>query len=124
MALIKCPECGRSVSDMATACPDCGYPIAKNNPSGDVRIKMNLEGYLLSIIVYEAETGRELWRGKTGEVAVIEVDKPTAIEIKGRNWTRVNATIKAGETYELGTESGFFSQREVLRKVDVIDSGR
>ncbi len=28
MALIKCPECGRDVSDRAQACPQCGYPIA------------------------------------------------------------------------------------------------
>ena len=28
MALIKCPECGRMVSDMAAACPQCGYPIS------------------------------------------------------------------------------------------------
>jgi hypothetical protein len=28
MALIKCPECGREVSEAAVACPGCGYPIA------------------------------------------------------------------------------------------------
>ena len=28
MALIKCPDCGRDVSDQATACPNCGHPIA------------------------------------------------------------------------------------------------
>lgn len=28
MALIQCPECTRQVSDSATACPQCGYPIA------------------------------------------------------------------------------------------------
>jgi len=27
MALIKCPECSREVSDKATACPGCGYPL-------------------------------------------------------------------------------------------------
>lgn len=27
MALIKCPECGKEVSDRAPACPNCGYPI-------------------------------------------------------------------------------------------------
>lgn len=27
MALIKCPECGREVSDKAPACPNCGYPL-------------------------------------------------------------------------------------------------
>ena len=29
MALIKCPECGRQVSDQAAACPECGCPIRK-----------------------------------------------------------------------------------------------
>lgn len=27
MALIKCPECGKEVSDSALICPQCGYPI-------------------------------------------------------------------------------------------------
>lgn len=29
MALIKCPECGREISDKAKACIHCGYPIAE-----------------------------------------------------------------------------------------------
>ncbi len=28
MAIIKCTECGKEVSDMATTCPSCGAPIA------------------------------------------------------------------------------------------------
>ena len=27
MALIKCPECGREISDKAASCPNCGTPI-------------------------------------------------------------------------------------------------
>ena len=27
MALISCPECNSSVSDKATGCPQCGFPI-------------------------------------------------------------------------------------------------
>lgn len=27
MALIRCPECNREISDKATACPGCGYPL-------------------------------------------------------------------------------------------------
>ena len=30
MALIKCPECGREISDVAAACPLCGFPIVKS----------------------------------------------------------------------------------------------
>lgn len=31
MALIKCPECGKEVSDLAASCPNCSYPIAQKN---------------------------------------------------------------------------------------------
>ena len=27
MALIKCPECGKEISDKASSCPNCGCPI-------------------------------------------------------------------------------------------------
>lgn len=27
MALIKCPECGKEISDKAGECPNCGYPL-------------------------------------------------------------------------------------------------
>lgn len=30
MALIKCPECGREISDKAIACPNCGCPISSD----------------------------------------------------------------------------------------------
>lgn len=36
MALIKCPECGKEISDKAGRCPHCGYPI-------DQRIDPDLE---------------------------------------------------------------------------------
>ena len=30
MALIKCPECGKEISDKAKACPECGYKMKKS----------------------------------------------------------------------------------------------
>ncbi len=30
MALIKCPECGKEISDKASTCPSCGCPITTN----------------------------------------------------------------------------------------------
>ena len=32
MALIKCPECGGTVSSLAPTCPSCGYPLAESAP--------------------------------------------------------------------------------------------
>ena len=31
MALIKCSECGKEISDKATTCPNCGCPVLHNN---------------------------------------------------------------------------------------------
>ena len=31
MALMKCPECGKEISDKATSCPSCGCPISQVN---------------------------------------------------------------------------------------------
>lgn len=39
MALIKCPECGKEISDRAEACPNCAYPIAKLNKNNTVAQK-------------------------------------------------------------------------------------
>ncbi len=34
MAIIKCPECGKEISDQAPGCPGCGFPIAAPAPAG------------------------------------------------------------------------------------------
>ena len=45
MALIKCPECGREISDKAKACIHCGYPLAEyiiTTPS-ETQTKINVD---------------------------------------------------------------------------------
>ncbi len=53
MALIKCPECGRDISDTASACPGCGAPVRK--PGCTVRFERPhaiLSGVAVSGTVY------------------------------------------------------------------------
>ena len=41
MALIKCIECGKEISDQATACPHCGYQNKKminSNQDNDINV--------------------------------------------------------------------------------------
>ena len=33
MALIKCPECGKEISDKSDKCIHCGYPLSQNQES-------------------------------------------------------------------------------------------
>ena len=54
MALIKCPECGKEISDKALACIHCCYPLSlltvgkQNNIK--VKAKENLKEYYFKII--------------------------------------------------------------------------
>lgn len=53
MALIKCSECGRKISDKATICPICGCPV-ENNKSCD-----SVENEESEIIVATAQPQRK-----------------------------------------------------------------
>ena len=35
MALVKCPECSKQISDQAENCPSCGYSIKKENSESE-----------------------------------------------------------------------------------------
>lgn len=47
MALIKCPECGKKISDTAVNCPNCGYSLKKETT---VKSNMARVGTILNII--------------------------------------------------------------------------
>lgn len=36
MALIECPECRKSISELAEKCPNCGYPISEKMKNADM----------------------------------------------------------------------------------------
>lgn len=46
MALIKCPECGKDISDKASSCPNCGFELntAKYGKELGAGIKEGLKG--------------------------------------------------------------------------------
>lgn len=39
MALIKCPECGKDISDRAKKCPGCGYQLKKEKDVVNINVK-------------------------------------------------------------------------------------
>lgn len=42
MALLQCSECGKQISDKASACPNCGNPVVQE--SSQIKITHKQEG--------------------------------------------------------------------------------
>ena len=87
MTLIKCSECGKEVSSKAESCPNCGNPISIK----PVELRfINQYAIRYKCIVYDAESGEEIWTGKQGDVATIDTnneEKTLEIYISGGNGT-------------------------------------
>ena len=48
MAMIKCRECEREISNKAEKCPHCGFPLSKKSKENK---KTNVLGTVLGIII-------------------------------------------------------------------------
>ena len=50
MALIKCLECGKEISDKAETCPSCGHPVKKIQNGKPLFIRGVEKGVILGVI--------------------------------------------------------------------------
>ena len=133
MAIIKCPECGRDVSDRAKSCPNCGYPIENTTPSGVVKIKMSAvkapTGFNGNQKVSVEANGQIIWEGNSGEVAELHFEKATTINVKyhlsmmhyGGNCSGIIDPSKSRK-YNVSARQGIMSTKLVLQPVDVLDA--
>ena len=131
MALIKCPECEREISDKASSCPNCGCPLSEMSTTGIVRIKMPnnvVEGWagLFSSRKAEirTESGRVLWQGQHGENARFTISEPTRIVINLGGWANeTTGTVYPKCKYALVQDLGVHMLATFrLTEVDNIDS--
>ena len=80
MALIKCPECGKEISDRVPSCVNCGYPIQSQNAESKVVIKALKPMYGQSAKVYICTTsGRCLTEMMTGHTVSLNIDSDMEI---------------------------------------------
>ena len=102
MALIKCPECGREVSDKAGSCPNCGCPIASAPTSIKIRALSDDKGVKRTRYFIN---GRMVAEIPVGSTTTISISQPTRIEVRqkamvseySRGWT---FTAVPGKCYE------------------------
>ena len=80
MALIKCSECGKEISDKAKVCPNCGNPLEENVIKVFFEKPKNL--VVRSKCFLYDENEELLWSGQMEETAAIKTDSPLTIMAK------------------------------------------
>ena len=132
MALIKCIECGKEISNKATVCPHCGCPISEMETAGIVKIKLprteqisgGWVGLFSSKEAFISAHGRTVWIGKHGETASFMVNGITPITVYLGSWGNpVKGYVSPRKKYELVQDYGIHWKATFrLSEVDVIDS--
>ena len=65
MAMIKCPECGKDISDSARQCPNCGFELKKEPTVTYVEVKnkpvAHRVGMIMMLLVYIVALGVWVW---------------------------------------------------------------
>lgn len=83
--MIKCPECGKEVSDRAKVCPNCAFPLDEYVNFGKITIKLGAQTNGLNSkqkVTITDTSDRILWEGNSGEIAELNVTEPINIKIK------------------------------------------
>lgn len=111
MGLIKCPECGKEISDMAQSCPNCGRPMQvheQEKPARDLNQQPNAVNYatvqpkvrkkkghgcLVTVLIF------------IGIIVICGIVGATASS-KGKNGETKSEQPKNQESTEAGQESG------------------
>lgn len=122
MALIKCLECGKEVSDKALQCPNCGVPIAPQ--CKDVMIRFPIwQGQLINnkCYVYSSEDDSVIAQARQGETVTFECNEAMEIYVVAKGFFgKPEAVVKPGDRYNVGIR-GF--GRIYLEKVDSLTGG-
>lgn len=133
MALIKCPECGKEISNKAIACPSCGCPIAGLEEANIVKIKMGILKAPLGINgsqeVEIEHNSKVIWSGEVGQTAELQIDVPMDINVKYKlsimhYGGSCSGTIdpRKSKKYYVSARQGFMQTKIVLQAADVFDS--
>ena len=149
MALIKCPECGKEVSDRAEMCPQCGYPIDENvfgieeNITKEVyrdgsktefsSLKSHkIEGYifitLLTVVIVCILIGRSIL--KSDEPKIITIDEIANITEYDANDGKVrltNGVVSLTDQFELLGIKGTldivtYDENNCIKQIDFVSS--
>lgn len=125
MALIKCPECGKEISDRAQACIHCGCPINKIQKCAKIKMPLFPSTAFIKNKKYAIldKNDSVLWSGEIGQMAEIDLDIAVEIKIKflwglGPKSFKLGR-IEPGKVYQV-TQDSIYGYN--LSEIDFVDS--
>lgn len=132
MALIKCPECEREISDKAKVCVHCGCPIVLDSQD-NVFIKAALHpsnpsfNTITRIGIYDSNN-KCISEVRPGNISSFRISQPTSIYAKflqnGKNtesnMIRLDPCVV--NRLQAGYNIGWINIRLTLNKVDFVDA--
>lgn len=118
MALIKCPECGKQVSDKANACPGCGCPISStssvSNTSNYAQVRVVCKTQTMKVDGQSTQHGSIVNVRVTGSRDILLSAWGGAVGAFGSS---VNATVVAGHKYDLDVHMTITGRMLYLKEV-------
>ena len=119
MAMIKCPECGREVSDKAAACPHCAYPIGKQAEMNSGEMSFDcVSGQIFNngCTVYDSH-GNELAKCRQGDTISFPCTAPMSVTVKMSGaFGKPTVTVEPGKKYQVSISGmGKVTVQEVSR---------
>ena len=128
MALIKCSECGKEVSDKATSCPNCGVPIENNSNAlkDTLKIGIEVEKDPNTITHYNCNIYK-ITNGNKIKIAQCKEEQSIAIECSENMLLQFEFDLRKeqyevvpGKNYKVNFEKGFLFSKMFIEEVDNI----
>lgn len=108
MALIKCPECGKEVSDLKEACPYCGY----NLRAASTEVKGNTDAVYDDKVVIAERKRESLNENKTLGIVMIIIGAVLTTALVGIVLIIIGASLLSkSEEVPVKHECAYYSQK-------------
>lgn len=121
MALIQCPECGKEISDKATACPNCGWPVPQGqtgdgNSMHEDGSQLARDGETAALVVDETKKSKRLIEIVLGIIAVAVTIIAVILISSALQERREKADAEATIAAEIAARDTYIENVRILKK--------
>lgn len=128
MALIKCSECGKEVSDKASSCPNCGAPVESENNMQENSLKVGIEVAKdpntithYNCNIYDITNGNKIKiaQCKEEQSVIIECTENMLLQFDF-DLRKEQYEVVPGKNYKVNFEKGLLTSKMFIEEVNSI----